>query len=183
MSLSAEMFSSVFRVVWNPSALFVTKYKLEVLVFQNVCIQTQGENVSFKQGSLLLINASLNNWSIYNLFLIFEWIYCIVLYLCIFCFSESRWRSGPFFKELPPLQEENLWQHVGASEEAWSCKCSRLSQTVSLSHFVIISVLLKGENVFAFQVRTGYDGLGGRTKFIQPVSFLSLVILHVLLVF
>lgn len=24
---------------------------------------------------------------------------------------------------------------------------------------------------FSFQVRTGYDGLGGRTKFIQPVSF------------
>uniref|UniRef100_A0A669EYS1 TRAF-interacting protein n=1 Tax=Oreochromis niloticus TaxID=8128 RepID=A0A669EYS1_ORENI len=40
-----------------------------------------------------------------------------------------------------------------------------------------------GKNVFVFQVRTGYDGLGGRTKFIQPVSFLSLVILQMLLVF
>lgn len=88
MSLSVEMFSSVFRVVWNPSALFVTKYKREVLIFQNVCIQTQGENVSFKQGSLL-INASLNNWSIYNLFLIFQWIY--LLYCFIFMFvSQNR---------------------------------------------------------------------------------------------
>lgn len=183
MSLSVEMFSSVFRVVWNPSALFVTKYKREVLIFQNVCIQTQGENVSFKQGSLLLINASLNNWSIYNSFLIFQWIYLLYCFIFMYFFSESRWRSGPFFKELPPLQEENLWQHVGASEEAWSRKCSRLSQTVSMSHFVIISVLLNKKNVFVFQVRTGYDGLGGRTKFIQPVSFLSSVILHVLLVF
>ena len=24
---------------------------------------------------------------------------------------------------------------------------------------------------FLFQVKTGYDGLGGRTKFFQPVSF------------
>lgn len=27
--------------------------------------------------------------------------------------------------------------------------------------------------LLSFQVRTGYDGLGGRTKFIQPVSFLA----------
>lgn len=26
---------------------------------------------------------------------------------------------------------------------------------------------------FSFQVRTGYDGLGGRTKYIQPVSLPS----------
>lgn len=28
-----------------------------------------------------------------------------------------------------------------------------------------------------FQMRSGYDGLGGRTKFIQPVSFYPIILL------
>lgn len=33
------------------------------------------------------------------------------------------------------------------------------------------NALMMTQNVAVLQLRTGYDGLGGRTKFIQPVSF------------
>lgn len=82
---------------------------------------------------------------------------------------------GSFSEELPPLQEEDVRQHVGPTQEARSSMCQSANtsfasaQLMFKCHFFFF--LMVWRRCFLFQVRTGYDGLGGRTKYFQPVSF------------
>lgn len=49
--------------------------------------------------------------------------------------------------------------------------CTAQSSDVCFIIPVLSYHLFDERRYFSFQVRTGYDGLGGRTKFFQPVSF------------
>lgn len=147
---------------------FYSLFKINTVVcfiFQVINVQTQWESFVFTQSRFEIVINLVN------------YLYKVYLLLTDFV-PQARDEDGsmdPFLRNSFLFRKKTFGSMLDPQRKP-GVVCT--TQPSAACHVLIRPLSFYWSNVwtcFSFQVRTGYDGLGGRTKFFQPVSFIWVI--------